>query len=151
PLRDRGDDVLLLADHFVQHFSTRMGKGDVGLSCEARDVLLAHSWAGNIRELQNAIERALILAEGELITASQLGIGLRAAPNAPVGAAIAGETEAAGDLHTVAEQEKRMIVEALQRAKGNKSRTAAALGLSRFQLLRRLRRYGLDVSSGAPS
>jgi DNA-binding NtrC family response regulator len=151
PLRERGDDVLLLAHHFVRHFGARMGKGDVDLSREARDALLAHSWAGNIRELQNAIERALILADGELITPSQLGLASPAPPHAPIGAATIGRPEAAADLLTLAEQEQRMITETLRRAKGNKSRTAAALGLSRFQLLRRLRRYDLNVSSSAPS
>src|SRR5205807_4392542 len=74
PLRERGNDVLLLADHFVRHLGSEMGKPNPGLSHEARDLLAAHSWPGNIRELQNAIERALILAEGELISAAQLGI-----------------------------------------------------------------------------
>jgi transcriptional regulator of acetoin/glycerol metabolism len=68
--------------------------------------------------------------------------------SAPVAAAV---TEAAADAGTVAGQERHMIVEALRRANGGKSRAAAALGLSRFQLLRRLRRHGLDASSHAPS
>jgi transcriptional regulator with GAF, ATPase, and Fis domain len=73
-LRDRGDDVLLLADHFVRTLAARMGKGEAGLSREAREALLAHSWPGNIRELGNAIERALIVSDAGLITAAQLGL-----------------------------------------------------------------------------
>jgi transcriptional regulator with GAF, ATPase, and Fis domain len=81
-LRERGDDILLLADRFVRELGTRMSKGDVGLSREARDLLLAYHWPGNIRELQNAIERAVILSDGGLITAAQLGVTPpRAAPN----------------------------------------------------------------------
>src|SRR5207302_844324 len=77
PLRERGDDVLILADHFVRQLGSNMGKLEPGLSREARELLVAHSWPGNIRELQNAIERALILADGGLIAAGQLGIAQR--------------------------------------------------------------------------
>jgi transcriptional regulator with GAF, ATPase, and Fis domain len=144
PLRERGDDVLLLADHFVRHFCARMGKGDAGLSREARDVLLAHSWPGNIRELENAIERALILTDGELIAASQLGIASPPAPAAagpvPVPAA---ESVRESGAQTLAELEKQMIVDALKRSNGNKSHAAAALGLSRTRFYTRLRRLGL--------
>src|SRR5207244_692079 len=75
PLRERGDDVLLLADHFVRQLGGAMGKLEPGLSRQARDLILARSWPGNIRELQNAIERALILASADLSSAAQLGIG----------------------------------------------------------------------------
>ena len=145
PLRERGDDVLLLADRFVRQLGGNMGKPEPGLSREARDLLVAHSWPGNIRELQNAIERALILAQGELISAGQLGI----APRLSRGAAPPTTTSPEGERRTaapaLADMEKQMIVEALRRANGNKSRAAAALGLSRTQLLRRVRRFGLDA------
>jgi transcriptional regulator with PAS, ATPase and Fis domain len=75
--RERGDDVLLLADPFVRTLGARMGKGEPGLSRDAREVLLAHPWPGNIRELANAIERALIVREpGDdgLITAADLAL-----------------------------------------------------------------------------
>ena len=144
-LRERGDDVLLLADHFVRQLGGNMGKPEPGLSREARDLLVAHSWPGNIRELENAIERALILAQGELISAGQLGI----APRLSRGAAPPTTTSPEGERRTaapaLADMEKQMIVEALRRANGNKSRAAAALGLSRTQLLRRVRRFGLDA------
>jgi len=101
-----------------------------------------HRWPGNIRELQNAIERALILADRELISAAHLGVAL---PTATTG--IQSEPPAA-DLPTpriqpLAEVEKQSILEALRRAKGNKSRAAAALGLSRGALYTRLRRFRL--------
>src|SRR5512136_872651 len=75
PLRERGEDVLLLADFFVRSLGARMGKADLGLSRDAREALLNHAWPGNIRELQNAVERALIVSDGGLLTAAQLGIG----------------------------------------------------------------------------
>ena len=144
-LRERGDDVLLLADHFVRQLGGNMGKPEPGLSREARDLLVAHSWPGNIRELQNAIERALILAQGELISAGQLGIAPRLSRGAAPPTATSPEGERRTTAPALADMEKQMIVEALRRANGNKSRAAAALGLSRTQLLRRVRRFGLDA------
>ncbi len=145
-LRERADDVLLLADHFVHALGAKLGKIEPGLSQAARDLLLTHSWPGNIRELQNAIERALILAGSELISAEQLGIVSAPAPHvavvhdAPV-PNVAGRKRA----DALAEQEKRMIADALRRAGGNKTRAAAELGMSRTQLLRHARRLGLDT------
>ena len=141
-LRERGDDVLLLADYFLRRLSEKMGKLDAGLSRDARELLLAHRWPGNIRELQNAIERALILTEGELISAKQLGIvplAMPAAASGPVAVAPAPPNEA----RELAELERQMIVDALRRTNGNKSRAAAALGLSRTRFYTRLRRLGL--------
>jgi len=144
-LRERGDDVLLLADHFVRQLGGTMGKLEPGLSREARDLLMAHSWPGNIRELQNAIERALILAEGELISAGQLGIVPRPSRDGASPPTTTPDIGRRTEVPALAEVEKQMIVEALRRANGNKTRAAAALGLSRTQLLRRVRRFGLDA------
>jgi transcriptional regulator with GAF, ATPase, and Fis domain len=142
-LRERGEDVVPLAEQFVRELGARMGKGRAGLSREARDALLAHSWPGNIRELQNAIERALIRAGDELISAENLGI--MAPRDLNKTAAPASRTEAASNVHTLADQERQMIAEALRRTKGNKTRAATLLGLTRTQLLRRVRRFGLSI------
>jgi transcriptional regulator with PAS, ATPase and Fis domain len=148
-LRERGDDVILLGDHFVRALGARLGKGDPGLSRDAREVLLTHQWPGNIRELQNAIERALIVSDGGLITAAQLGITMKRAVHnetPPVSAAAAEPAEPSrGESESLGELERRTIAAALARAKGNKSRAAAALGLTRMQLYTRLRRPGLTV------
>jgi transcriptional regulator with GAF, ATPase, and Fis domain len=144
-LRERGADVLLLAEHFVRTLGARMGRHDLGLSGEARDLLLAHAWPGNIRELQNAIERALILAEGALISAEHLEIVPRPPRDVTAAAIVAPPPEVPAAMPTIVEQQKRLIVEALRRTRGNKARAAAALGLSRTQLLRRIRRFNLDV------
>jgi len=138
-LRERGDDVLLLAGHFVRELGVKMGRGEPGLSRDANDVLLAHRWPGNIRELQNAVERALIISDGGLLTSEQLGITVRSEPSAgpvPTPPPAAGEP--------LAELEKRSIVAALQRARGNKSRAASDLGISRTQLYTRLKRLGIE-------
>ena len=149
-LRERGDDILVLADRFVRELGSRMGKADVGLSREARDLLLAYHWPGNIRELQNAIERAVILSDGGLITAAQLGVTPAAgkvAPAPPRAGGIQPDTVAAQDdgaPEGLPEMEKRAVVEALKRAKGNKSQAATALGLSRTRFYTLMRRYGLQ-------
>jgi DNA-binding NtrC family response regulator len=145
PLRERGDDVILLARHFISALGAKMGKAGVGLSRDAHDRLFAHGWPGNIRELQNAIERALILIDGSSISAEQLALP---APRSRVPEAVAPPTPMSGaaarpPLPSLAEIEKQSIVEALSRANGNKSRAAEMLGLSRMQLYTRLRRFGL--------
>jgi transcriptional regulator with PAS, ATPase and Fis domain len=143
-LRERGDDVLLLADHFIRDLGAKMERQEPRFSGEARNLLLAHSWPGNVRELQNAIERALILAEGGLISAEHLDIASPAG-DATTPAPTAPQDNAAISL-TIAAQEKRVIVEALQRTHGHQSRAAALLGLTRFQLYGRLKRYHIDVA-----
>jgi transcriptional regulator with GAF, ATPase, and Fis domain len=150
PLRERGNDVLLLAEHFVLELGLRMGKGSCRLSGAARDALLTHRWPGNIRELQNAIERALIVSDGALISAEQLGISPRRhAPAEPQASSPLPSSPAASprsetpSVPSLADLEKRAIAEALARANGNKSRAAAVLGLTRFQLYARLKRFGL--------
>ena len=143
-LRERGDDVLVLADRFVRELGSRMGKADVGLSREARDLLLAYHWPGNIRELQNAIERAVILSDGGLITAAQLGVTPAARRVSAPSASAGQEAEGATAMQALPEMEKQAIVEALRRANGNKSQAATALGLSRTRFYTLLRRYGLS-------
>jgi transcriptional regulator with GAF, ATPase, and Fis domain len=144
-LRERGEDLLLLAEHFVRTLGARMGRQAPGLSGEARERLLAHAWPGNIRELQNAIERALIQTEADLISAEDLGIVLLPPRDVTLPAGVAPPAEPPTAMLTIADQQKRMIVEALRSSKGNKALAAAALGLSRTQLHRRIRRFKLDV------
>jgi transcriptional regulator with GAF, ATPase, and Fis domain len=143
-LRERGDDVLLLAEHFVQALGARMAKPDLGLSRDAREALLDHTWPGNIRELQNAIERALILSDGGLLTATHFGIGARTAPVQTVSAQSSYAPPPSLPPDSIPELERRMIVEAMKKAKGNKSRAAGQLSLTRSQLYTRLKRYNIE-------
>jgi Nif-specific regulatory protein len=143
PLRERGDDVLLLADQFLRTLAAQMGKGEIGLSRDARDTLVRYRWPGNIRELQNAIERALILSEGGLITAGQLGITART-ERAAVSREEPGEVPPIPTGQPLAEMEKRLVEDALSKVKGNKSKAAKLLGLTRSQLYTRMKRFDLD-------
>ncbi len=138
PLRERGEDVLLLADHFVRTIGARMAKPDLGLSRDARQVLLSHSWPGNIRELQNAVERGLIVSEAGLLTAAHLGITVP-----PQHSFSQGPSEAGNE--SLSEVERKLVVSALEQAKGNKSKAATTLGLTRSQLYTRMKRYNLPI------
>jgi DNA-binding NtrC family response regulator len=144
PLREREDDVLLLADAFIRTLAVKMGKGDVTLSRDARELLRHHHWPGNIRELQNAIERALITCDGTLVTAAHLAIPLLPAPSAPPGPPEL-LRPVAGSM-ALDELERKAIMDALQRTHGHKARAAGLLGLTRFQLYSRLKRYHIEVS-----
>jgi len=138
PLRMRGDDVLLLADHFIRTLGAQMGKGDLTLSRDAGDLLRRHAWPGNIRELQNAIERSLISSEGTLITAAHLALQATAVPIPPQATSA---PVAPGSLDAL---ERKAIVDALRRTHGHKNRAAVLLGITRFQLHTRLKRYSID-------
>jgi transcriptional regulator with GAF, ATPase, and Fis domain len=147
PLRERGEDVVLLAREFVHRLGERMGKGEPGLSREARELLVTYPWPGNIRELQNAIERALIVSDAELITAAQLGLtrprlpsGETSVPGVPTPSVVATHDAVAATLQEV---ERHAIADALAKAKGNKTAAAAALGITRMRLYTKLRRLGL--------
>jgi two-component system response regulator HydG len=139
PLRERGDDVLLLANHFVREIGHRLGKVEPALAPDALDALRGYRWPGNIRELQNAIERALILSDGSVVSAAHLGLGGGAEGrlNGP------GDRDSAAPLapELLADMEKRAILAALEQTRGNKTHAAARLGITRTQLHTRLKRF----------
>ncbi len=142
PLRERGEDILLLAHHFVRELGPRIGRGEPGLSRDARSLLLSHRWPGNVRELENAIERAVIVSEDGLLAAAHFGIGIPIAPPAD-GSGDNGSDQRSPE--SLAEVEKQTILAALDRASGNKSKAAAALGITRTQLYTRLKRFALHL------
>jgi len=143
PLRERGDDIRILAEHFLAEFGRRMGKSDDGLSREARDRLLSYAWPGNIRELSNAIERALILSDGGAIRPEQLGLPTRDAAISRSEARPAATVSQGGG--SLPEVERRLVVDALERAEGNKVRAAAGLGVTRSQLYTLLKKHKIEA------
>jgi DNA-binding NtrC family response regulator len=130
PLRERREDIPLLAAHFLKQHAQRYRKRISGFEAEAVRALESHTWPGNVRELDHAVERAVLMARGERIAASDLGLR---------------QAEAAGRIEDMSLEEVEcfLIRKALARFDGNVSRAAEALGLSRSALYRRLQRYGL--------
>ena len=131
PLRERREDIAPLAMHFLRRHAARYRKQLGAFDPSAMQVLLDHPWPGNIRELDHAIERAVLLAQGELVRAADLGLR--------TSASVAPRLE---DL-TLEEVEKLLIQKALGRYDGNVSQAAKALGLSRSALYRRISSYGI--------
>ena len=127
PLRERGDDIPLLAARFLHE----LGGGTAELTPDAVEAFCRHEWPGNVRELRNVLERALIVCEGPFINAEHLRLRARKDIAPP----------SITDLESL---EKRAIEQAMQDTGGNKVRAARKLGISRMQLYGRLRKFGLD-------
>lgn len=140
PLRDRGNDIVALADYFVSHFAHDMGIDVHRISTPALNMLLCYHWPGNVRELENVIERAMLLAEDGVIH----GYNLPPSLQTPV----MEELSAAGTLEArLGAIEYEMIVEALKVHHGNMTEAATQLGLTRRILGLRMERYRLDHRS----
>jgi DNA-binding NtrC family response regulator len=149
PLRDRGDDVLLLAEHFLERYRQEFRKPALRLSAEAVSRLRAYSWPGNIRELQNTIERAAILANGEAIDDAALQLPIAQPGVAHVPRDLVPENfEWEGTLQEVSSRalayvERLKIEVALRETRWNKTRAAEKLGVSYKTLLAKIRALGL--------
>jgi len=138
PLRARGNDVLLLAQHFVKRFSTESGKPVVGISTAVAGKLLGYAWPGNVRELSNCIERAVALTRFEELSVDDLPEKIR--DYRATDLAVPGVD--ALELLPMEEVERRYILRVLAQVQGNKTLAAEALGLDRRTLYRKLERYG---------
>ena len=131
PLRERKEDVPLLAAHFLKRHAGRYRKELAGLDPAAMQALLDYAWPGNVRELDHTIERAVLMAHGPIVQASDLGLEPRAQSGAKI------------EDMTLDQVEQMMIQNALARSQGDISKAADALGLSRGALYRRLEKYGI--------
>lgn len=134
PLRDRQDDIPLLANHFLKIYSQKYRKDFKGFTPNAMQLLQKYNWPGNIRELQHAIERAIIMAEGESLDSRDFFF-LSAKPS--------NEKAAVPNTFNLDEVEKNYIQKAIDKNGGNISKAAKELGLTRASLYRRLEKYGL--------
>jgi two-component system response regulator HydG len=145
PLRERGDDIPLLAQHFVRQYASKNRKTVRGFSPLAMDMLLKYDWPGNVRELENAVERAVILLTGDLISEKELPLSITGAYNGPVApaAAIPGGSPDTGP-RPLDEVEREAIMAALEAAGGNKSEAARRLGINRKTLHKKLKSYGVS-------
>ena len=139
PLRTRGNDVMLLAQHFIELYATKMRKSIAGLAPAAAQRLLAYSWPGNVRELQNCIEAAIALARKDEIGVADLPARIRR-----VSAVSASANDGIGPLLSVDEMERRHILRVLDAVHGNRTLAARTLGLDRKTLYRKLQQYRVE-------
>jgi DNA-binding NtrC family response regulator len=137
PLRKRKEDIPLLVDHFVEQFNRQSEKQIQGVSARTQRLLLKYDWPGNVRELQNCIERAGVMADGEIIDIGDLRQVLH-----PVAQAEA-QPEAGSALR---EMEKTLILDTLRQTRGNKTAAAALLGISLRGLHYKLKRLEAQIS-----
>ena len=132
PLRDRREDIPLLATHFLRNYATRYRKSVRGFDSAAMQAVLDHRWPGNVRELDHAVERSVLMAQQELVRPSDLAIRVPKEGS-----------QQEMDRMSIEEVEAFLIKKALSRFSGNVTQAAEALGLSRGALYRRLEKYGL--------
>ncbi|EFJ0881028.1 hypothetical protein AYH33_004618 [Escherichia coli] len=130
-LRQRREDIPLLAGHFLQRFAERNRKAVKGFTPQAMDLLIHYDWPGNIRELENAVERAVVLLTGEYISERELPLAIASTP-IPLAQSL--------DIQPLVEVEKEVILAALEKTGGNKTEAARQLGITRKTLLAKLSR-----------
>jgi DNA-binding NtrC family response regulator len=147
PLRDRRDDIVPLANYFVEKYSRRMKKGEKSLSREAIAILERYHWPGNVRELENTIERSIILTEGKKIKPEHLAIRLPSTEEIRL-------REGAGlrevGQYAQAQAERAMIVRVLGQTNGNKRKTAEILKIDYTTLFEKIKKYGIENNREIP-
>ena len=146
PLRQRDKDVLELASFYLAEFSKRLGKSATSFTEDVKDVFMTYWWPGNVRELRNLIERILILKDNSdnMVRLADLPAEMFEIQQQTIVGHTAGHLEGESLSHTMDRIEREMIVSALARCMGSRTQTAAELGISRFSLLRRIQRHGLE-------
>ncbi|MGZ6164033.1 MAG: sigma 54-interacting transcriptional regulator, partial [Myxococcaceae bacterium] len=161
PLRKRPDDVLPLAEVFLERVARKLGKPRPRLGDEARKALAAHPWPGNVRELRNVVERAVVLCQGEVLQAEDLLLHegeLEAAGESPASTPAGPGSESPDQVTMrlplrpatpelkgkVEEFERAQILEALAKTSGNQTRAAKLLGIARRTLIKKMIRHGIE-------
>jgi DNA-binding NtrC family response regulator len=144
PLRERREDIPLLAQAFLREFAQENAKALTGFTPEAMEALQAYSWPGNVRELRTAIEHAVVLSRGERIGLRDLPAGARSGADGSVSVTLKPAAASSGGELTVKEAEKQLIVRALKEAAGNRRVAASKLGISQRSLYRKLHTYHIE-------
>ncbi len=143
PLREREEDVLALAEHFLEHFRTEKGKFGLHFSKEAVKALMKHSWSGNVRELRNAVERAVIMGEGNMVLPKDLPFSETLTRSAAI-AGVEGSVKSGETLkQAVNKFKKELILSTLESVDGNRTIAARILGIQRTYLSRLITEYNL--------
>lgn len=132
PLRERGDDILALADFFLQKYSSKYGKKTIFFTPETKQRLLEYSWPGNVRELQHAIEKAVIMCDGNYLKPEDFFF--KVSPST---------SSSASSVNTLEDMEKEMIAKAIERNSGNVSAIASQLGITRQTLYNKMKKFDL--------
>lgn len=135
PLRERGNDILILAKHFIQRYAEKYNKSTPSLDANAEKKLLNYHYPGNVRELQYSIERAVIMAESEILNREDLIFSPLENPQT--------QTSSQTDEHNLLELEKNTILKVIEKHSGNISKAAKELGITRTALYRRLSKYNI--------
>jgi len=151
PLRERKEDIPLLAQHFLTIFDNKMNKGINGFSDSVMDLLAKHSWPGNIRELEHVIERAYVLCTGDTITSDHLPADIITA-EPPMHSRHEPFTPQPTPMHSSeplmeSDNEVERLLDALRRTAGNKAKAARLLGMDRSTLYRKISSYNIDLSN----
>ena len=139
PLRNRHEDIPLLAEFFLKQYVEKNRKLIKGFTPKATDVLMRHNWPGNVRELENLVERAVIMTRGDMITKDDFP-SIMTKDNTPVGSENVGVPSGS----TLKEAEKEIILRTLEETGGNRTHTAKILGISRRTLQLKLKEYGIN-------
>ena len=142
PLRERPQDILPLAHFFIDHYNRKFKRQVEGFSSDAESLLLAHDWPGNVRELRNAVERAMILEESTLIHSASLPIAIRSTSAGAVAVGASAGT-APGEGMSLVEQEKRLLIQALEKSGGNQTQAARLLRITRDTLRYKMKKFNL--------
>ena len=128
PLRERDNDILLLAEHFMHRFAKKYKKSVTNISMDAKNKLLVYRWPGNVRELQHAVERAVILSTGKMLKTADFS--LQSTQN---------RRQKSDSMLNLEALENQAIVKALERTGGNVNKAAELLGITRFALYRKMK------------
>lgn len=132
PLRDRGDDILIIADFFLKRFSKKYNKGEIRISSSGIDSLLCHKWPGNIRELKHTIEKAVILAESQILRTEDFRIEKKLTTDWDLGSS-----------NRLVDVEKYTVKKVLNKHQGNLTKAAKELNISRTTLYLKIEKHGL--------
>ena len=144
PLRDRWEDIPLLARNFLELFAARAGRPVMGIAPEAMEILMAYSWPGNVRELENVIERAVALTTADEVRVESLPPSVRRPPPPPVLPLLEVPPEGLDLEQVVADLEKNLMQDALQKSGGVQTKAAQLLGINFRSFRYRAKKYGLD-------
>ena len=136
PIRERKEDVMPLVQFFIDRYNRRFEREIKAMTSEAEQMLLAHDWPGNVREIRNAIERAMVLEESDVLTPESFSLGGRGNPRSAAAAIMPGSA-------SLEEVERSMLVQALEKCAGNQTKAAKMLGISRDTLRYRIKKFDL--------